>query len=56
MSLIRKDALKQLVKVFKQSKKTQPNVKVKDYPNGYVEKNALDGPIQTYEDFIKKKK
>jgi hypothetical protein len=53
MSLVRKRSLQQLVDIFKKSKKTQPKVSLKGYPNGYVEKNALDGPVQTYEDFIK---
>jgi len=56
MSLPRKSSIIQLLKVWKQSKKTQPKVNLKGYPNGYVEKNTLDGPIQSYEDFIKTKK
>ena len=56
MSLPRKSSLKQLMAVFRKSKKTQPKTGLKNYPNGYVEKNVLDGPVQSYEDFMRTKK
>lgn len=56
MSLVRASSLKQLRNVFKKSKKFQPKVKIRDYPNGYTEKNILDGPVQSYEDYMRTKK
>ena len=55
MSLINKRSLDQLKAVYKKSKKTEPKLNMQGYPNGYIEKSALNHPIQTYEDWMKTK-
>jgi len=51
-ALPRRASLKQLYDVYKKTKKTQPKIKLKNYPNGYVEKPILDGPVLSYEDYM----